>query len=109
MEQEPVIFRATIVDPKFEDPPFVPPPIPPPPPSPEMICEECCMPEPEPEIPKPQIKSGCCLPEPEHAFERQSELADALPTIFMGIGVAYAIGILTGFVIFSSPSMALEL
>jgi len=90
MEQEPVVFRATIVEPTL-----------PPPPSPlEPIPEE-----------KPAPMPSCCLPEPEHPFERferQSELADALPSIFIGIGVAYAIGILTGFVIFSSPSIYLE-
>ena len=100
------MFRATIVDPKVEEPPSVPPPPPPSPLTPileEKAYPSCCLPEPE-------IKPSCCLPElePEHPFERferQSELADALPSIFFGIGVAYAIGILTGFVIFSSPSI----
>jgi len=108
MEQEPVVFRATIVDPKADEPPSVPPP---PPPTPlESILEEPCVEELKPRD-EPELKPSCCLPEPEHAFERferQSELGDALPTIFIGIGVAYAIGILTGFVIFSSPSIYLE-
>ena len=98
MEQEPVIFRATIVEPKVPEEP------PPPPPSP-------LGPIPEEKPPEPAPMPSCCLPEPEHPFERferQSELADALPSIFIGIGVAYAIGILTGFVIFSSPSIYLE-
>jgi len=112
MEQEPVVFRATIVDPKADEPPSVPPP---PPPTPlESILEEPYVPKPELKpfsSDEPELKPSCCLPEPEHPFERferQSELGDALPTIFIGIGVAYAIGILTGFVIFSSPSIYLE-
>jgi len=103
MEQEPVVVRATIVEPKVPEEPPAPVP-PPPPPSPlEPIPEEKPL--------KPAPMPSCCLPEPEHPFERferQSELADALPSIFIGIGVAYAIGILTGFVIFSSPSIYLE-
>jgi hypothetical protein len=33
------------------------------------------------------------------------ELADALPSIFIAFGIAYALGVLTGGMIFSSPSM----
>jgi len=106
MEQEPVVFRATIVEPKVpEEPPDVSAPVPPPPPPSPLE------PTPEEKPLKPAPMPSCCLPEPEHPFERferQSELADALPSIFIGIGVAYAIGILTGFVIFSSPSIYLE-
>ena len=105
MEQEPTLFRATIVDPKDDEPPSAPPPLPPPfEPIPEEKAAEPCMPEPE-------LKPSCCMPEPEHDFERlerHGELADALPSIFIGIGVAYVIGVLTGAAIFSSPSMIIE-
>lgn len=103
MEQEPTIFRATIVDPKNDEPPSAPPPLPP-------IPEEKAA-EPEICMPEPELKPSCCMLEPEHDFERlerHGELADALPSIFIGIGVAYVIGILTGAAIFSSPSMIIE-
>ena len=105
MEQESTLFRATIVDPK--DPPSAPPPLPPPF---EPIPEEKAA-EPEICMPEPELKPSCCMPEPEHDFERlerHGELADALPSIFIGIGVAYVIGVLTGAAIFSSPSMIIE-
>jgi hypothetical protein len=113
MEQESVTFRATIVEPSLIDSKIGEPPMLPPPPSPlEPIFEEKpFVPMPVKEKPAvPMTKASCCLPEPEHPFERlerQSELAEALPTIFIGFGVAYAIGILTGFVIFSPPSYEL--
>ena len=107
MEQEPTLFRATIVDPKDDEPPSTPPPLPPPF---EPIPEEKAA-EPEICMPEPELKPSCCMPEPEHDFERlerHGELADALPSIFIGIGVAYVIGVLTGAAIFSSPSMIIE-
>ena len=111
MEQEPTLFRATIVDPKDDEPPSAPPPLPPPQlPTFEPIPEEKAV-EPEICMPEPELKPSCCMPEPEHDFERlerHSELADALPSIFIGIGVAYVIGVLTGAAIFSSPSMIIE-
>ena len=36
MEQEPTLFRATIVDPKDDEPPSAPPPLPPPLPPPQL-------------------------------------------------------------------------
>ena len=107
MEQESTLFRATIVDPKDDKPPSAPPPLPP---TFEPIPEEKAA-EPEICMPEPELKPSCCMPEPEHDFERlerHGELADALPSIFIGIGVAYVIGILTGAAIFSSPSMIIE-
>ena len=122
MEQESVIFRATIVDstiPPTPDPPAplvrqnatvdltMPPPPPPPPPTPVVKTKE---------VPKELPCPACYedLPElhpfehPFERFERQSELAEALPSILLGVGVAYAIGVLTGAVIFSPPSMVCE-
>ena len=104
MEQEPTLFRATIVDPKDDEPPSAPPPLPPP----QLPTFE---PIPEEKAAEPELKPSCCMPEPEHDFERlerHGELADALPSIFIGIGVAYVIGVLTGAAIFSSPSMIIE-
>jgi hypothetical protein len=109
MEQPTVAFSATILSPigmppvdgKPEAPPdelaeakdtmfepvFAPAPLPPP------LTRQCC------------IKKE--LEHPHERFERHSELADALPSIFVAFGVAYALGVLTGGMIFSSPSMAL--
>ena len=56
------------------------------------------VPAPREELPPPPPqKPPCCpvLPDPA------SSLVDALPTILVGIGVAYAIGMLTGAFIFS--------
>ena len=110
MEQEPTLFRATIVDPKDDEPPSAPPPLPPPLPPPQLPTFEP-IPEEKAAEPEPELKPSCCMPEPEHDFERlerHGELADALPSIFIGIGVAYVIGVLTGAAIFSSPSMIIE-
>ena len=60
-------------------------------------------------IAPPPLTRQCCLPSelehPHERFERHSELADALPSIFIAFGIAYALGVLTGGMIFSSPSM----
>ena len=91
MSQEPVNFRATIIDGTI-----VP-----------SVSET--MPEP---LPISEPLPDCCNAKKEsvedsfESFVREpSELADALPTIFIGVGVAYVIGVLTGAVIFSSPSV----
>lgn len=90
MSQEPVNFRATIVDgtivaPVSETmPDIMPEPLP-----------ECC-----------NAKTKESVEDSFESFVREpSELADALPMIFIGVGVAYVIGVLTGAVIFSSPSV----
>ena len=94
MSQEPVNFRATIVDgtivpPVSETMPDIPEPLPISEPLPD-----CCNAKKE------------SVEESFESFVREpSELADALPTIFIGVGVAYVIGVLTGAVIFSSPSV----
>ena len=52
--------------------------------------------------PSPKKKPACCplQPPPELA---SSDLVEALPTILVGIGFAYAVGMLTGAFIFSTP------
>lgn len=102
MEQETVMYRATILDPPTE-----------PVPVPELICEPC-EPEPTP-APEPKRVKPCpkCPDEfvPLHPMERLEQdaiLLNALPSIFIGFGIAYAIGILTGAIIFSPPSVYLE-
>jgi len=99
MEQQTVAFSATILDPLVVDPALE-----------EELSELCkdALFEPEP----PPIVRQCCIKPlptiPEHPyerFERQSELGEALPSIFIAFGIAYALGVLTGGMIFSSPSM----
>lgn len=104
MDQEQVNFRATIVE--HDDTPMeapmevapTPPPVLEPPPPPVL------------EPPPPPFKElpDCCKVYKEYPFEsmaHQSELAEALPMIFIGFGIAYVIGMLTGAVIFSPPSV----
>ena len=50
----------------------------------------------------PAPKASCC-PLPATSVPSSSELVEALPTILVGIGFAYAVGVLTGAFIFSSP------
>lgn len=110
MQQETVAFSATILNPIEREPlaPLAP------------IVEEPLMTE-EPVEAKdtlfeplfiaplaapPPLARQCCIPNQlEHPHERHSELADALPSIFIAFGIAYALGLLTGGMIFSSPSM----
>ena len=103
MEQQTVTFNATILDPLVLDPVLE-----------KELDELCKEPEPEPELPTPPaLTRQCCIKPtlptiPEHPyerFERQSELGEALPSIFIAFGIAYALGVLTGGMIFSSPSM----
>ena len=104
MEQQTVAFSATILDPLVVDPALE-----------EELSELCkdALLEPELELPTPPpIVRQCCIkPLPtiiEHPYERielQSELGEALPSIFIAFGIAYALGVLTGGMIFSSPSM----
>ena len=58
--------------------------------------------EPDGPPPSPKKKPVCC-PIPPPALTSSSDLVEALPTILVGIGVAYAIGMLTGAFIFSTP------
>jgi hypothetical protein len=107
MEQQTVAFSATILDPLVVDPAL----------EEELgeLCKDALFePElkPEPEPTPPPIVRQCCIKPlptiPEHPyerFERQSELGEALPSIFIAFGIAYALGVLTGGMIFSSPSM----
>ena len=109
MEQQSVVFSATILDPlvKPEDGP-IPDPI-----------DELKMKKDErlatnyesPPIPPPLTRQCCYVPpiieHPHERFERHGELADALPSIFLAFGFAYAFGVLTGGLIFSSPSVAI--
>ena len=60
-------------------------------------------PPPEPPPPTPKVKkekATCCPISPPAAH---SDLVDALPTVLVAIGFAYAIGMLSGAFIFSSP------
>jgi hypothetical protein len=102
MEQQTVAFSATILDPLVD-------------PALEEELSELCKdalfePELKPE-PPPIVRQCCIKPLPtiiEHPYERielQSELGEALPSIFIAFGIAYALGVLTGGMIFSSPSM----
>jgi len=123
MEQEPVVFSATILDPLGRErvaplPPVVEAPVAPlspvveEPTAMEELAEACKDALYEPlfvPLAPPPLTRQCCLPvQPEHPherLERHSELADALPSIFIAFGIAYALGVLTGGMIFSSPSM----
>ena len=97
MEQQTVVFSATILDPLVD-------------PALKEAFVELCDDLPELLTPPP-VTRQCCYPlptiveHPHERFERQSELADALPGIFLAFGFAYAFGVLTGGLIFSSPSM----
>ena len=106
MEQQTVAFSATILDPLVVDPAL------------EEELSELCKdalfePELKPELPTPPpiVRQCCVKPLPtilEHLYERielQSDLGEALPSIFIAFGIAYALGVLTGGMIFSSPSM----
>jgi hypothetical protein len=110
MEQQTVAFSATILDPLVVDPAL----------EEELgeLCKDALLePELKPELklelptPPPIVRQCCIKPLPtilEHPyerFERQSELGEALPSIFIAFGIAYALGVLTGGMIFSSPSM----
>jgi hypothetical protein len=108
MEQEPVIFSATILDPMGREPVA---PLPPVVEEPREALDEAKDTFFEPLFTPiaPPLTRQCCLPSelehPHERFERHSELADALPSIFIAFGIAYALGVLTGGMIFSSPSM----
>lgn len=101
MEQQTVAFSATILDPLVKEIPEDPVKV-----VPEPIIEmkkECVEP---PALEPPPLARQCCYIEhPQERFERHGELVDALPSIFIAFGFAYAFGILTGGLIFSSPSM----
>ena len=58
--------------------------------------------EPEAPPPNPKKKPACC-PLPQPLMQPSSDLVEALPTILVGIGAAYVIGMLTGAFIFSPP------
>ena len=105
MEQPTVAFSATILSPIG---------MPPVDEKPEALPDELAEAKDtmfEPVFAPPPLTRQCCikkeLEHPHERFERHSELADALPSIFVAFGVAYALGVLTGGMIFSSPSMAL--
>ena len=57
--------------------------------------------EPEEPPPKPKPSKATCCPLPPPPSMSSSDLVDALPTILVGIGMAYAVGMLTGAFIFS--------
>jgi len=108
MEQSTVAFSATILSPVGMPPVDV---------KPEELPDELAeakdtvfepmfAPPLPPPLPPPLTRQCCIKKELEHPHER-CELADALPSIFVAFGVAYALGVLTGGMIFSSPSMAL--
>ena len=59
--------------------------------------------EPDGPPPSPKKKPACCPLSPPPAPTSSSDLVEALPTILVGIGFAYAIGMLTGAFIFSTP------
>jgi hypothetical protein len=105
MEQQTVAFSATILDPLVVDPAL----------EEELseICKDALLEPEKTELPTPPpiVRQCCVKPLPtilEHPYERielQSELGEALPSIFIAFGIAYALGVLTGGMIFSSPSM----
>ena len=98
MEQQTVVFSATILDPlvKPVDGP-IPDPID------ELERKALATNYESPPIPPPLTRQCCFAPVIEH----HGELADALPSIFLAFGFAYAFGVLTGGLIFSSPSVAI--
>lgn len=113
MQQETVAFSATILNPIVREPlaPLAPV-VEEPPMTEEPVEAKDTLFEPlfvAPLAAPPPLARQCCIPsQPEHPherFERHSELADALPSIFIAFGIAYALGVLTGGMIFSSPSM----
>ena len=53
--------------------------------------------------PPPPTCPAMPIPPPELPPYSHSDLIDALPTIFVGFGGAFAVGVLTGAVIFSPP------
>ena len=107
MDQEQVNFRATIVE--NDDTPMEAPMEVAPTPSPPAVLEPPPLPVLEPPPPPRKELPDCCKTVyNEYPFEpmaHQSELAEALPMIFVGLGIAYVIGMLTGAVIFSPPSV----
>lgn len=58
-----------------------------------------------PSAPQPVPARPCCPVTPPVPLVSgpSSELVEALPTIMIGIGIAYAVGMLSGAFIFSSP------
>lgn len=100
MEQQTVAFSATILDPLVKEIPEDPVKV-----VPDPIIEL----KNEHVEPPPLVRQCCYTPPvieyPQERFERHGELVDALPSIFIAFGFAYAFGILTGGLIFSSPSM----
>lgn len=125
MEQERVMFSATILDPVKPAEPTDPDPPPAHEPEPVPVLVPVLTPIPTRPTPPPLTRSPtlhcydptepvlppCCtklppiLEHPHERFERHSELVDALPSIFIAFGLAYALGVLTGGMIFSPPSM----
>lgn len=117
----PVDFHATIEDPTMAPPPAADdaPPCPPligrqnafdvheppcaPPPSPaENRCPmKVLQPIPEAFMP-PADEDQCCV-FPEMCRVYDSSLADSLPTIFMTVALAFALGALTGQLLISNP------
>ena len=83
-DSEHVQFQCQITPPYREPLPPVP--------------EDVAPPQPPPKLPPPP---PCCPLLPPGA---SSDLVEALPTILVGIGFAWAIGMVTGAFIFSAPS-----
>lgn len=54
-------------------------------------------------VPPPTPKFDCCEGPTLKIKNETNELADALPMILVGIGIAYLIGVYTGASIFSYP------
>ena len=105
MEQQTVAFSATILDPLVKEIPEDPVKV-----GPDPIVELKNEHVEPPALEPPPLARQCCymppvIEHPQERFERHGELVDALPSIFIAFGFAYAFGILTGGLIFSSPSM----
>tara|TARA_B100000212_G_scaffold313296_1_gene266106 strand:- start:914 stop:1240 length:327 start_codon:yes stop_codon:yes gene_type:complete len=72
----------------------------------ETAAEDSLPEEPVGPPPTPKKKPPSCCPMPPiEPMTPSSDLVEALPTILVGIGFAYAIGMLTGAFIFSTPSL----
>ena len=61
-------------------------------------------PEEDPPLPPAPASSPCCVSAPLTQPTLSDPMSDMLPTILVGIGFAWAIGVVTGAIIFSVPS-----
>ena len=53
--------------------------------------------------PPKMLEPPCCAAPTPYEARHNDDLSDVIPTILVGIGVAYAVGLVTGAWIFSTP------